>query len=63
MIVGTGGHRPADRDQPGEHRQYGEFDFWLALVKVVAIVAFITVGLRAIFGLIGLRNQRHRRCA
>jgi GABA permease len=31
---------------------YGEFEFWFALVKVVAIVAFIGVGLLAIFGLL-----------
>jgi GABA permease len=29
---------------------YGEFEFWFALVKVVAIVAFIVVGALAIFG-------------
>ncbi|MEW5809756.1 MAG: amino acid permease [Actinomycetota bacterium] len=31
---------------------YGEFEFWFALIKVVAIVAFIGVGVAAIFGLI-----------
>ncbi len=31
---------------------YGEFEFWFALVKVVAIVAFVAVGLLAILGLI-----------
>lgn len=31
---------------------YGEFEFWFALIKVVAIVAFIGIGLAAIFGLI-----------
>ena len=31
---------------------YGEFEFWFALIKVVAIVAFIAIGLAAIFGLI-----------
>ncbi len=31
---------------------YGEFEFWFALVKVVAIVAFIAVGVLAILGLI-----------
>jgi GABA permease len=31
---------------------YGEFEFWFALVKVVAIVAFIAVGLLAIFGVL-----------
>ncbi len=29
---------------------YGEFEFWFALVKVVAIVAFLVVGTLAIFG-------------
>ncbi|GAA11231.1 amino acid permease [Gordonia alkanivorans] len=31
---------------------YGEFEFWFALIKVVAIVAFIVVGILAILGLI-----------
>lgn len=31
---------------------YGEFEFWFALVKVVAIIAFIAVGLLAILGLL-----------
>lgn len=31
---------------------YGEFEFWFALIKVVAIVAFIVVGALAIFGLL-----------
>jgi GABA permease len=31
---------------------YGEFEFWFALVKVIAIVAFIIVGTLAIFGLL-----------
>jgi GABA permease len=31
---------------------YGEFEFWFALVKVVAIVAFIVVGVLAILGLL-----------
>ena len=31
---------------------YGEFEFWFALIKVVAIVAFIGVGLLAIFGVL-----------
>jgi GABA permease len=29
---------------------YGEFEFWFALVKVIAIVAFIGIGLLAMFG-------------
>jgi len=29
---------------------YGEFEFWFALIKVVAIVAFLAVGALAIFG-------------
>lgn len=33
-------------------KNYGEFEFWLALVKVVAIVAFLVVGCVAIFGLV-----------
>ncbi|GAA1560968.1 amino acid permease [Kribbella hippodromi] len=31
---------------------FGEFEFWFALVKVVAIVAFILLGLAALFGLV-----------
>ncbi len=31
---------------------YGEFEFWFALIKVIAIVAFIGIGIAAIFGLI-----------
>jgi GABA permease len=31
---------------------YGEFEFWFALIKVVAIVAFIGIGIAAILGLI-----------
>ncbi|MDL9947607.1 amino acid permease [Gordonia sp. ABSL11-1] len=31
---------------------YGEFEFWFALIKVVAIVAFIAIGVLAILGLI-----------
>jgi gamma-aminobutyrate permease len=33
-------------------RSFGEFEFWFALVKVVAIVAFIVLGLAALFGLV-----------
>jgi GABA permease len=33
-------------------QNYGEFEFWFALVKVIAIVAFILVGTLAIFGLL-----------
>jgi len=31
---------------------FGEFEFWFALIKVVAIVAFIGIGLAAILGLL-----------
>ena len=31
---------------------YGEFEFWFALIKVVAIVGFIAIGLLAIFGML-----------
>ncbi|TDK65581.1 GABA permease [Sapientia aquatica] len=33
-------------------KNYGEFEFWFALAKVVAIIGFIVVGAAAIFGLI-----------
>ena len=32
-------------------KNFGEFEFWFALIKVVAIVSFIVVGTLAIFGL------------
>jgi GABA permease len=31
-------------------KNYGEFEFWFALIKVLAIIAFIVVGLGAVFG-------------
>jgi GABA permease len=31
-------------------KHYGEFEFWFALIKVVAIVGFVILGLLAIFG-------------
>lgn len=31
-------------------KNYGEFEFWFALVKVLAIIGFIILGLLAIFG-------------
>ncbi|MBD1551901.1 GABA permease [Pseudomonas typographi] len=31
-------------------KNYGEFEFWFALLKVLAIIAFIVVGLVALFG-------------
>src|SRR5690606_16053803 len=33
-------------------RMFAESEFWLALVKVVTVIAFIILGLLAIFGLI-----------
>lgn len=33
-------------------KNYGEFEFWFALIKVIAIVAFIVLGLAAVFGLV-----------
>ncbi|WP_323123123.1 GABA permease [Burkholderia alba] len=33
-------------------KHYGEFEFWFALIKVVAIVVFLCVGGAAIFGLL-----------
>jgi len=40
---------------------FGEFEYWFALIKVVAIIVFIVVGISLIFGLtarpaLGLRN-------
>ncbi|KAF1009963.1 MAG: GABA permease [Pseudomonas fluorescens] len=31
-------------------KNYGEFEFWFALIKVVAIIGFVVLGLMAIFG-------------
>ncbi|NWC94661.1 MULTISPECIES: GABA permease [unclassified Pseudomonas] len=31
-------------------KNYGEFEFWFALIKVVAIIGFVILGLLAIFG-------------
>ena len=33
-------------------KNYGEFEFWFALLKVVAIIGFIVLGVAAIFGLL-----------
>ncbi|MBA1202299.1 GABA permease [Pseudomonas capeferrum] len=33
-------------------KNYGEFEFWFALLKVLAIVAFIVVGCAAMFGMV-----------
>lgn len=33
-------------------KNYGEFEFWFALLKVLAIIAFIVVGCVAMFGLV-----------
>jgi GABA permease len=33
-------------------KNYGEFEFWFALIKVIAIVAFIVLGAAAVFGLV-----------
>lgn len=33
-------------------RNYGEFEFWFALIKVVAIIAFMILGILAIFNLL-----------
>ncbi|MNE01191.1 GABA permease [compost metagenome] len=33
-------------------KNYGEFEFWFALLKVVAIIGFIILGVAAIFGLL-----------
>ncbi len=33
-------------------KNYGEFEFWFALIKVIAIIGFIVLGAAAIFGLV-----------
>ena len=40
-------------------RLYGESEFWFASIKVVAIIAFIAIGLLAIFGIIPIRGYTH----
>lgn len=41
-------------------KNYGEFEFWLALCKVIAILAFIVLGAVAITGFLSLcRSERH----
>ncbi len=37
-------------------KNYGEFEFWFALIKVVAIIAFVVLGVAAIFGLLPTSN-------
>lgn len=47
-------------------RSFGEFEYWFSLIKVVAIVAFIALGVAALAGLVpgfsspGLSNLTHR---
>lgn len=41
-----------NRKQFIERQNYGEFEFWLALCKVIAILAFIALGATAISGFI-----------
>ncbi|WP_442111573.1 GABA permease [Pseudomonas sp. NUPR-001] len=33
-------------------KNYGEFEFWFALLKVIAIIGFIVLGVAAVFGLL-----------
>ncbi|WNW12399.1 GABA permease [Pseudomonas sp. DTU_2021_1001937_2_SI_NGA_ILE_001] len=33
-------------------KNYGEFEFWFALIKVLSIIAFVALGVAAIFGLL-----------
>ena len=40
-------------------RLYGESEFWFASIKVIAIIAFIAVGLFAIFGIIPIKGYSH----
>ncbi|MCH9276022.1 amino acid permease [Bifidobacterium amazonense] len=40
-------------------RLYGEAEFWFASIKVLAIVAFILIGLLAIFGAIPIAGDDH----
>jgi len=36
---------------------YGEFEFWFALLKVIAIIAFIAIGILAVFGVFGTETS------
>lgn len=40
-------------------RLYGESEFWFASIKVFAIIAFIVIGLLAIFGVIPIAGYTH----
>ena len=51
-IVGAAGGGAADGDEPVLVGNYGEFEFWFALIKVVAIVAFLVLGALAMFGVL-----------
>ena len=68
--LGPDRHDRPHRHQPGLGRSYGEFEFWFAGIKVVAIAAFIVIGGLAIFGLLPGSDhpasgfvQPHRRTA
>ena len=37
-------------------KNFGEFEYWFALIKVIAIIAFIVIGMLAVFGLWPLAN-------
>ena len=52
MGVGAGRHLLLTVTNLISVGNYGEFEFWFALIKVVAIIAFIGIGVAAIFGLI-----------
>jgi GABA permease len=36
---------------------YGEFEFWFALLKVIAIIAFIAIGILAVLGVFGTEHS------
>ena len=40
-------------------RAYGEAEFWFSSIKVITIVAFIVIGLLAVFGIIPIKGYSH----
>ncbi len=52
LDTGPDADRRPGRQQPLAVRNYGEFEYWFALLKVIAIVAFLALGVLAVLGLL-----------
>jgi AAT family amino acid transporter len=50
MADGLRVHRGAHRREPHQVKNFGEFEFWFALLKVAAIVGFLLIGVALLFG-------------